>query len=71
MTSLIYPTEEDLWDAILSRQSEQILQAYLALTEEDQQAILNHLKRMASEPDWHPEQVSSARVALDLLKELG
>ncbi len=55
---------EALWDALLSRQEELIQQAFTKLDRQDQQAIINHLKRIVSEPGWQPEQVTSARIAL-------
>ena len=59
---------EDLWDALLSRQSEQVRAAYHSLDEERKAAVYSHLQRMVSEPDWHPEQRLSAQAALNALK---
>lgn len=58
---------EQLWEHLLSRQSELIRQAYMGLAQEEQEAVMTHLKRMVDEPDWHPEQRISARAALDAL----
>lgn len=58
---------ETLWEHLLSREPELIKSAYLLLTPEEQQAVIAHLTRMASEPDWHPEQQRSAQVALWVL----
>ena len=66
------PAQDDLealWDALLSREADLIRQAFNALRAEEKQAILAHLKRMTSEPGWHPEQVASARAALEALKQ--
>lgn len=60
---------EVLWDALLSRQAAQIQAAYTALDPASQQVVLAHLRRMASEPDWHPEQTISAQAALVALGE--
>lgn len=66
------PAQDDLealWDALLSREADLIRQAFNALRAEEKKAILAHLKRMTSEPGWHPEQVASARAALEALKQ--
>ena len=55
---------EDLWEALLSREVEQIRRAFEGLAEAEQQAVLAHLRRMAGEPGWHPEQVKSAQAAI-------
>ncbi len=60
---------EDIWEALLSRETEQIRHAYDGLSAEEQQAVLAHLKRMTSEPGWHPEQVLSAQAALKAITE--
>jgi hypothetical protein len=62
-----FDRSEDLWDGLLSRQPELVEAAFASLDESEQQSILAHLKRMASEPGWHPEQASSAQVALKIL----
>jgi len=58
------------WEEMLSRQPQRIRAAYLALDGEAQQAVLAHLRRMTSEPDWHPAQVESATIALQVINEL-
>lgn len=60
---------EDLWDVLLSRQREQVRVAFSSLDEERKAAVFAHLQRMASEPDWHPEQSLSAQAALNALKD--
>ena len=60
---------EDLWDALLSRQRELVRVAFSSLDEERKAAVITHLQRMASEPDWHPEQRLSAQAALNALKD--
>jgi hypothetical protein len=61
---------ERLWDNLLSRQPEQVRGAFIPLKTEEKQAVLAHLKKMASEPGWHPEQQLSAQVALQALEGL-
>lgn len=58
---------ETLWDGLLSRQPERIRDVYQGLTREEQLAVYAHLQRMATEAGWHPEQVISARKALEAL----
>ncbi len=58
---------EAIWDGLLSRQPETIRATYARLTDQEQAAALAHLRRMATEPGWHAEQVKSARAALDAL----
>jgi hypothetical protein len=58
---------ENLWDNLLSRESEKVCAAFAALDAAEQQSVYAHIERMASEPGWHPEQQLSARAALDAL----
>lgn len=60
---------EKTWDAILSRDSERVCKTFLALQAADQAVIMDHLRKMVSEPGWHPEQVISAREALKALEQ--
>jgi len=60
---------EILWDNLLSRQPERIRLAFGALDEAGRRAALEHLRRMAAEPDWHPEQRASALAALKALDQ--
>lgn len=64
-----YPSNhlENLWDHLLSRDPASIRAAYVELGMEEQEAVLSHLQRMASEPGWHPEQQVSALAALKAL----
>ena len=59
---------EDLWDGLLSRRVELILNVYNALDDESKTAVVLHLRRMSTEKDWHPEQAASAKIALDTLQ---
>lgn len=58
---------EAIWDGLLSRQPEMIRATYARLTGEEQTAVLAHLHRMATEPGWHAEQITSAKAALEAL----
>jgi hypothetical protein len=58
---------EKTWNGLLSRESELIQQTYLSLDTNNQRVVLEHLKKMTSETGWHPEQVTSARAALDAI----
>ncbi len=60
-----------LWDAILSRQPRRIQSMYQALDPAARKAICAHLRKMATEDGWHPEQRQSAQIALDTIRELG
>jgi hypothetical protein len=60
---------ELLWDEILSRQPDTIRSAFSTLDPGDQQAVLAHLKRMASEDGWQAEQRTSATVAMQVLED--
>lgn len=60
---------EQIWDGLLSREPEQIRAAYAGLDPASQRVVIAHLKRMANEPDWHPEQRISALTALAALGE--
>ncbi len=57
------------WDDLLSRDSARIRPAYAALETPARRAVLAHLRRMVREPGWHPEQVISAKAALEALGE--
>ena len=59
-----------LWDAILSRQPKRIRSMYQALDPAARNAICAHLHTMVTEDGWHPEQRSSAQIALDAIREL-
>jgi hypothetical protein len=58
---------EELWDQLLSRQPKKVQTAFENLSAQEQHAVLDHLQRMATEPDWHPEQRISAAAALEAL----
>ncbi len=58
---------EQLWEELLSRQPGTIKAAFASLNPSNQKVVLAHLQRMVSEPGWQPEQILSARAALDVL----
>lgn len=60
---------EKTWDAILSRDKDAIQHGFDALDDESQKAVLQHLRKMATEVGWHPEQVRSAQIALRSLEQ--
>ncbi|TLM99081.1 hypothetical protein FDZ73_22415 [bacterium] len=56
---------EIFWDAVLSRNPEQIRTACFGLDEKERMELIAHLQRMVNEEGWHPEQRKSAQTALD------
>lgn len=61
----------DFWSAILSRNPQQIREAFILLDESSKKAVVNHLEKMATEAGWHPEQVKSAKAALLIIRSIG
>jgi hypothetical protein len=55
---------DSIWDKLLSRQPALIAEAFRSLAQEDQESVRIHLRRMAEEPGWQPEQRASAQAAL-------
>lgn len=62
---------ERTWDGLLSREPQKIQETYQQLDPESQRVVIDHLKKMASEEGWHPEQVLSARAALEAIHSMG
>jgi hypothetical protein len=60
---------EKIWNDLLSRERETIIRAYRSLDPASQAEVRQHLHKMETEPGWHPEQVISARIALEALQE--
>jgi hypothetical protein len=56
------------WDNLLSRNPARIKSAFSTLDEDSKQAVIEHLKKMISETGWHPEQVKSAQIAINILQ---
>lgn len=61
---------EAFWDNLLSRQSDKVQSAFETLDPNQRPSVLAHLKRMITEPGWHPEQRQSAEAALRALGEI-
>jgi len=61
---------EIIWDALLSREAERVRTSYSSLSSQEQQGVLAHLRRMATEEGWHPEQRKSALTALEAIEEM-
>lgn len=61
---------EQIWENLLSREPASVIAAFSTLDKQEQAAVLAHLRKMADEPGWHPEQRKSADVALEELGEL-
>jgi hypothetical protein len=59
---------EIIWDGLLSREPDLVRSTFAALDPGSQREALDHLRKMASEPDWHPEQRTSALAALAALE---
>ncbi len=59
---------EEFWEEILSRQPARISAVYASISIDEKESVLDHLRKMASEPGWHAEQRISAQAALDELK---
>ena len=59
---------ELFWGELLSRSPERIRAAFTPLDEKSRREVIAHLQKMVSEEGWHPEQVASARAALDALE---
>lgn len=57
-----------LWNSLLSRNPRRIHDAFAGLQPDEQVAVRTHLRRMAEEPGWHPEQRASALAALKALE---
>ena len=58
---------ETLWDSLLSGDPMLIHQAFSSLNETERLFVLEHLRRMQSEPGWYPQQRQSAVEALKAL----
>jgi len=55
---------DDIWEKLLSRDTESIRALFKKLSSEEKLAVQAHLKKMAHETGWHPEQKESALKAL-------
>lgn len=61
---------EQTWDGILSRDRQKVASVFINLSLQNQKVVLSHLHKMAEDPGWHPEQVTSAKFALEVLSKL-
>lgn len=59
---------EQLWYELLSRKPERVRAAYNSLDQPGQKTVLTHLKHMATEVGWQPEQRLSAQAAIHALE---
>ncbi len=59
---------EHLWSKLLSRNDEEIKSTFNALNAHEKRYVIDHLKKMASEDGWHPEQIRSALHARSVLE---
>jgi hypothetical protein len=59
---------ELIWDQLLSRKPGLVRTAFVNLDEDEQHAVLAHLRRMTSESGWQPSQRESAQAALEVLR---
>lgn len=60
---------ETFWADIFSKEPVKIIAAMDSLSEEEQQAVINHLQRMVTETGWTEGQRKNARSALDILQK--
>jgi hypothetical protein len=60
---------ESFWAEILSKDREKILAVIRSLSEDEQQAVVEHLERMAHETGWSEGQRTRAKTALNVLQE--
>jgi hypothetical protein len=62
-------TPETLWEHLLSEDAARIRRIWQDLTDDECAAVLAHLRRMTTEPDWQPAQQQSAAAALAIIQE--
>ena len=62
-----YDPVELFWESLLSRLPDQIQAAFNSVDKNTQTEVLEHLRQMVTEEGWHPEQVLSAKTALEIL----
>jgi predicted Fe-S protein YdhL (DUF1289 family) len=58
---------DEFWADLLSEEPLRIMAAWVTLESEEQAAVLEHLRRMATEEGWVESQRDSARAALDVI----
>jgi hypothetical protein len=64
-----YPMDdlEALWEALLSQNPGQIRRAWMALSDDEALAVLQHLGRIRDEDGWQPSQREAAAAALQVI----
>jgi hypothetical protein len=62
---------EEVWEALLSENPAAIRKLWMDLTDDEALAVLEHLKRMASEEGWQPAQKQAAETALRVIRDIG
>jgi hypothetical protein len=60
---------DNFWEELLSEDPARIRRAWGDLTDEEALAVLDHLRRMAEEEGWHPDQRRAAAAALRVVRE--
>lgn len=60
---------EELWDNLLSRDTQLINAAFNQLTKSEQNLVLDHLHKMTQEEGWLPVQKKSAQAALSSIEK--
>jgi len=60
----------DIWTEILSRQPKRIRETFHQLNTAEKISVRAHLIRMTNESGWHPEQIKSAAIAIEAIKDL-
>jgi hypothetical protein len=58
---------ESFWENLLSRQPDLVRFAINSVDKTTRKQVIEHLREIIVEEGWHPEQVISARTALEIL----
>jgi phosphoglycolate phosphatase-like HAD superfamily hydrolase len=61
---------EDLWGELFSGEAARVRKAWMSLTDDECQTILQHLRKMVDDPSYQPQQKESAAAALRLIREI-
>jgi hypothetical protein len=60
---------EEIWDNLLSRDTDLITTAFNQLTKSDQIRVIDHLHKMTKDEGWLPVQKASAQAAIECIKK--
>jgi hypothetical protein len=60
----------DIWTELLSREESRIRTAFQQLNQTEKITARAHLIKMTTESGWHLEQIHSAQIALDAIKDI-